>query len=81
MDYFEDEGRLYEFSVLSEAQSADYAVECFDMAANGPGLIGVLRVDPAGAGHLTLQNDVTVRLLRRWLHVAEAEAGLRSGGT
>ena len=81
MDYLEDEGRLYEFSVLSEAQSDEYAIECFDMAADGRGLIGVLRVDPVGAAYLTLRTDVTVRLLRRWLEVAEAEAGLRPGGT
>lgn len=42
MNYFEEEDRLYEFSVLSEAQGDNYAVECFDLTADGaaarPGL-------------------------------------------
>lgn len=76
MDYFKEEGRLYEFSVLSEAQSDDYAVECFDMSADGGGLIGVLRVGSAGAGTITLRAEIPVRLLRRWLEVAESEGGL-----
>lgn len=81
MDYFEDEGRLYEFSVLSEAQSDDYAVECFYMSGDGPGLVGVLRVERSGTGTLTLHGPVTVRLLRRWIEVAETDTGLASGGT
>ena len=76
MDYLEEEGRLYEFSVLSEAQGDDYAVECFDMAADGPGLVGTLRVGLDGRGQLELRTPITVRLLRRWLEVAESEAGL-----
>ena len=76
MDYFDDGGRLYEFSVLSLAQSDGYAVECFDLNADGPGLVGILRVAPSGDGYLSLRADATVRLLRRWLEVAESEAGL-----
>ena len=76
MDYFEDGGRLYEFSVLSMAQSDDYAVECFDMSSDGGGLVGTLRVAPSGDGHLSLDAEVTIRLLGRWLEVAVSEAGL-----
>lgn len=76
MEYFDEGGRLYEFSVLSMAQSDDYAVECFDMSSDGPGLVGTLRVAPTGVGRLSLEVEVTVRLLRRWLEVAESEAGL-----
>ncbi len=79
MDYLEEGGRLFEFTVVSEAQSDDYAVECFDMRPDGPGLIGVLRVAPDGTALLTLRTEVTVRVLRRWLAVAEIEAGLSSG--
>ena len=77
MDYVEEDGRLYEFSVISEAQTDDYAVECFDMTPDGPGLVGTLRVAPGGRGRLELQASITVQLLRRWLEVAESEAGLR----
>lgn len=76
MDSFKEEDRLYEFSVLAEAQGDDYAVECFDMTADGPGLVGTLRVGLDGRGQLDLRTPITVRLLRRWLEVAESEAGL-----
>lgn len=79
MDYFEDEDRLYEFAVLSEATSDDYSVECFDMASDGPGLVGTLRVAPDGRGRLELRAPITVRLLHRWLDLAESEAGLAAG--
>lgn len=80
MDYVEGEDRLYEFSVLSEAQSDDYLVECFDMRADGPGLVGVLRVEPDGRGGIELRTPITVRLLRRWIDLAESEAGLAPQG-
>jgi hypothetical protein len=76
MEYFEDGSRIFEFSVVSEAQSDDYAIECFDMSADGPGLVGVLRVAPNGSASLALRAEVTTRLLRRWLALAEREAGL-----
>lgn len=78
MDYFEDRHRLYELTVVSEGHSDDYAIECFDMSPDGAGLVGVLRVAPDGTGLLTLHTELSVQLLRRWLAVAEAEAGLAS---
>ena len=81
MDYFQDNARLYEISVLSDAQSDDYVIECFDMSPDGPGLVGTLRVDPAGRGTLALQAPVTVRLLRKWLEIAGSETGLDTGDT
>lgn len=76
MEYFDDGGRLYEFSVLSMAQSDDYGVECFDMTSDGPGLVGTISVAPNGVGRISLEAQVSIRLLRRWLEVAESEAGL-----
>jgi hypothetical protein len=76
MEYVEDGGRLYEFTVLFPWQEDDCAVECFDMGADGPGLVGTLFVDPAGVGRLVLEAEVPVRVLRRWLGVAESGAGL-----
>ena len=76
MDYFSDEGNLFEFSVLSPADGDDYVIECFGLAADGGGLVGTMLVAPDGRARLTLETAVSVRLLRRWIEFAEAEVGL-----
>ncbi len=76
MEHFEVDGRLYEVIVVSEALGDDYAVECCDLSPGGAGHIGVLSVMPDCSGSLTLFTDVSIAVLRKWISVAEQEAGL-----
>ena len=75
MNYLESDGRLYEFTVISEAHTDDWVVECVDLGADGPGLIGDIRVGPTHVGKLSLRNPVTAPVLMRWLEVAADETG------
>lgn len=69
------DGRLFEFTVLSEAQGDDVVVECYDMGATDGGLVGAIRVGRDGRGRIT-SSDLPIEVLRRWLQVAQSEAGL-----
>jgi hypothetical protein len=74
--YVEIEGRLYEFTVLSEAGTDDIVVECCDMTPGGPGLVGEIRIAPTGSGSISLRRDIPAAVMRHWLDIAEREAGL-----
>jgi hypothetical protein len=77
MEYFEIEGRRYEVTIVSEAEGDEISVECFDMTLDGGGLVGIIGIRSDGRGQLTLYQPVGTPALRRWMSIAERDAGLR----
>jgi hypothetical protein len=72
VEYLQCEGRLFEVTLMAEAEGDALAtVECFEMGPSG-GLIGMIRDFPDGPITATLfdREDVPVAVLEWWIRIA-----------